>query len=97
MPGLGVDLDLADMAAIGEGRLRRGEMTALGKAGLDPRRLLPRRRPRPRLRAQTADGGSGPAGRAGVPQHLLPAEPADTAALLEARPGDPPSGRELSG
>ncbi len=42
MPGLGLDLDLADMAAIGEGRLRWREMAALGKARLDPRRLLRR-------------------------------------------------------
>ena len=42
MPGVGLDLDLADMTAIGEGRLRRREMAALVKAGLDPRRL-PRR------------------------------------------------------
>src|SRR5208337_1542596 len=41
-PGLRVDLDLADVAAIGEGRLRRGKMAALGKAGLDAGRLLRR-------------------------------------------------------
>ena len=40
MPGLGVDLDLADMAAIGKGRRGRGEMPALGKAGLDARRAI---------------------------------------------------------
>ena len=42
MPGLGVDLDLADMATIGKGRLRRREVTALGKAGFEPRRQLRR-------------------------------------------------------
>src|ERR1700730_18205554 len=42
MPGIGLDLDLADMTAIGEGRLRGREMAALVKAGLDYR-SLPRR------------------------------------------------------
>ena len=37
------------------------------------------------------------ADRAGMHQHLLPAEPADAAALLPARPGDPRRGRELAG
>ena len=37
MPGVGLDFDLAHMAPIGEGRLRRREMAALVEAGLDPR------------------------------------------------------------
>src|SRR5207248_8870290 len=42
MSGIGVDLDLADMATIRKGRLRRREVAALGKAGLELRRQLPR-------------------------------------------------------
>ena len=55
-----------------------------------------RRRPRSRLRPQAADGRPRSAGRAGVSQHLLPAEPAHTTALLQTRPGDPRGGRELA-
>ena len=42
MPCFGLDLDLAHVAAIGEGRLRRGVIPGLGKARLDPWRLLRR-------------------------------------------------------
>src|ERR1700739_505154 len=42
MPGVGLDLDFADMTAIGEGRLRRREVAALVKSGLDPWSLPPR-------------------------------------------------------
>ena len=49
-----------------------------------------------RLRPQAHHGRRGDPGRAGVPQHLLPAEPAVAAALLQARPGDPRGGRGLS-
>src|ERR1700736_1746372 len=55
-----------------------------------------RRGPRDRLCSQ-ADHAGRRADRAGLHQHLLPAEPAGPAALLQARPGDPRRGRELSG
>src|SRR4029077_13532571 len=42
MPGLGLDLDLADMTAIGKGRLRRRVMAGFGKAWLDTGSLLRR-------------------------------------------------------
>jgi len=42
LPGVRVDFDFADMAAIGEGRRRRDEMPGLGKAGVDPWRQLRR-------------------------------------------------------
>ena len=69
-------------------RSRRVEVPARGR----------RRRPRDGLCAPPRDGRrKAGADRAGVSQHLLPADPAAAAALLSARPGDPQGGRKLSG
>src|SRR5215469_15378642 len=42
MPGFGLDFELANMTTIRESRLWRREMAALGKTGLDTRRLTRR-------------------------------------------------------
>ena len=84
----GLALHLIESLMDAELRSRRLQVPARGR----------RRRPRGRLRAPSCDGfGAAGAGGADLPQHLFPADAAAAEALLSARPGDRPRGREVSG